>query len=313
MIIPSFKMGAFIGEALESVGAQMYPHWEVIVVDDAGPEDGTRTVVEAFAAKHPEHRVDYIRHDTNQGVSVARRTAFEAARGEYIAFLDADDAFLPDKLSRFTAVLQERRECALVHGPVTLQGNPPPGAADPERWFRHGHSEGPYDAQKRGDYLRSNHICNSTVVCRAKLLNIRDFPDDMAFQYEDWLLWLLLSVRGHFYFHDVVSTRYRCHEGSFTSVIYRSKAARMLAHIELLLAFAPVADAAGLGPVVGRNLLASFATMVGKLDQFDRAQAARKFVNKIMMRAAVADKISLWRGALGRAKRRLLLRSNHGA
>lgn len=312
VIIPSFKMGQFIGEALGSVGAQTYPNWEVIVVDDAGPEDGTRAAVEAFAVKHPDHRVEYIRHETNQGVSVARRTAFKASRGGYIAFLDADDAFLPDKLSRFTSVLQEHRKCALVHGPVTLQGNPPPGAADPERWFRHEHSEGPYDATKRSDYLRSNHICNSTVVCRADFLNIRDFPDDMAFQHEDWLLWLLLSLRGHFYFHDAVLTRYRCHEDSFTSVIYRSKAARMLAHIELLLAFAPIADAAGLGPVVGRNLLAASAAMAGKLDQSNNAQAARKLVNKIMMRAAVASKLSLWRGALGQVKRRLLL-SNHGA
>jgi glycosyltransferase involved in cell wall biosynthesis len=76
VIIPAYKMGQFIGEALDSVGAQTYPYWEVIVVDDAGPEDGTRAAVKAFAAKHPEHRIDYIRHETNQGVSAVRNTAF---------------------------------------------------------------------------------------------------------------------------------------------------------------------------------------------------------------------------------------------
>ena len=87
VIMPAYKMGQFIGEALDSVGARTYPHWEVIVLDDAGPEDGMRAAVEAFAAKHADRRVEYIRHETNQDVSAARNTAMSAAEGSVLAFL----------------------------------------------------------------------------------------------------------------------------------------------------------------------------------------------------------------------------------
>lgn len=84
-------MGQFIGEALESVGKQTYTNWEVLAVDDCGPEDGTREAVESFAKKYPSHRVIYHQHETNGGVSAARNTAIGLARGEYLAFLDPDD------------------------------------------------------------------------------------------------------------------------------------------------------------------------------------------------------------------------------
>ena len=84
-------MGRFIGEALESVGKQTYTNWEVIAVDDCGPEDGTKEAVENFTKKYPSHRVIYHRHETNGGVSAARNTAIGLARGEYLAFLDPDD------------------------------------------------------------------------------------------------------------------------------------------------------------------------------------------------------------------------------
>jgi glycosyltransferase involved in cell wall biosynthesis len=304
VIIPSFKMGQFIGEALESVGAQTYPHWEVIVVDDAGPDDGTREAVEAFAAKHPDHPVQYIRHEMNQGVSVARRTAFEASRGEYIAFLDADDAFLPEKLAKHAAVLQAEPDCVLVHGPVSLQGNIPPGAADPDRWFRDNYVEGSYDARNRHDYLKSNHICNSTVVCRAGSIARGDFPADMVYQYEDWLLWLLLSLRGKFYFCDLRLTRYRCHEGAFSSAIYRSESAKALAEVELLLAFAPAGQSAELGALIGRRLIDCFSLLAGKLAAASDVQEERKrMVGALLLRAAVGQKLSNWRAALGRLKR----------
>jgi glycosyltransferase involved in cell wall biosynthesis len=67
VILPCYKTGQFIGEALESVGVQTYTNWEVIAVDDCGPEDGTRGAVEAFAAKFPDHRILYHRHKLNAG------------------------------------------------------------------------------------------------------------------------------------------------------------------------------------------------------------------------------------------------------
>src|SRR5215831_13863239 len=98
VIIPSYKMGAYIGEALQSVGGQSYRRWEVVVVDDCGPDDGTYDVIKAFRTSFPDHRVECVRHPTNRGVSAARNTAIAAAEGEFLAFLDPDDSWFPDHL-----------------------------------------------------------------------------------------------------------------------------------------------------------------------------------------------------------------------
>jgi len=306
VIVPSFKMGHFIGEALESVGAQTYPHWEVIVVDDAGPEDGTRAKVAAFGAKYPDHRVEYIRHEKNRGVSVARRTAFEAARGEYIAFLDADDAFLPEKMARHVDVLERNADCVLVHGSIEVKGQVSEGAADPINWFNSAYPHGAYTPKSMGGYLKQNHICNSTVVCRSICLSADDFPRGMAFQYEDWLLWLYLSLRGRFYFCDSIVTLYRCHEGAFSSAIHRSESAQALAHYELLLAFSPVAVKAGLDALVARQMLECSKVLAGDVDSEAACKGTRALMGSLFLSAGLQQKWLDSRVALGRAKRLFL-------
>ena len=85
VIMPCYKMGRFIGEALESVGKQTYTNWEVIAVDDCGPEDGTREALEFFAKQFPNNQIIYHRHEKNGGVSAARNMAIELSRGQYLA------------------------------------------------------------------------------------------------------------------------------------------------------------------------------------------------------------------------------------
>jgi len=91
VVIPVLDGERFLAETLESVFAQDYPRFEVIVVDD-GSTDGTADVARSFGA------VRYI-HQSNQGQAVARNTGIAAARGEFLAFLDADDLWTPNKLS----------------------------------------------------------------------------------------------------------------------------------------------------------------------------------------------------------------------
>jgi glycosyltransferase involved in cell wall biosynthesis len=236
--IPSFKMGRFIREALESVGAQTYAHWEVLVVDDAGPEDGTRAAVEAFAAKHPDHRVEYIRHATNQGVSVARRTAYKAARGESIAFLDADDAFLPDKLAKQVRILETHPSAVLVHGAIAPTGGSEAGRNALTRIFACGEYSREYDARTH-DWTARNYICNSTVMVRRKAVHSEDFPARMLFQLEDWLLWSYLKDRGNFYYLHEPVTRYRTHAESWTSSKRGDRGANEFGAIEVMLAGFP--------------------------------------------------------------------------
>ncbi len=105
VIMPCYKMGRFIGDALKSVGKQTYTNWEVIAVDDCGPEDGTKEAVEAFAKQFSNRRVLYHRHEKNGGVSAARNTAIGMAQGEYMAFLDPDDWWVSDYINEQVMIL----------------------------------------------------------------------------------------------------------------------------------------------------------------------------------------------------------------
>lgn len=91
VVIPSHGMGRFVGQALQSVGAQTYRNWEVLLVDDCGPNDGTREAVAGFGRDHPGNRVEYIRNASNIGCGASRNVAFDEARGACFALLDADD------------------------------------------------------------------------------------------------------------------------------------------------------------------------------------------------------------------------------
>jgi glycosyltransferase involved in cell wall biosynthesis len=93
VIIPTYNYGRFIGDALESACAQTYTHTELIVVDD-GSTDDTAARLAPFGA-----RVRYL-YQSNAGPAAARNTGIRAARGAYLAFLDADDVWLPRKLER---------------------------------------------------------------------------------------------------------------------------------------------------------------------------------------------------------------------
>jgi glycosyltransferase involved in cell wall biosynthesis len=102
VVIPAFNRASTIGRALASVSGQTLAAAEVIVVDD-GSSDGTATV--AGACGHPGLRL--IRHASNRGAAAARNTGLRAARGDYIALLDSDDEWTPDKLARQLAELRE--------------------------------------------------------------------------------------------------------------------------------------------------------------------------------------------------------------
>src|SRR6185369_4754962 len=106
----------FIEEAIASVFAQTYPHWELLLVDD-GSTDGGTAIARGYAARHPD-RVRYLEHPghANRGMSASRNLGIAAARGAYVAFLDADDTWLPGKLTAQVALLHTHPEAAMVYG-----------------------------------------------------------------------------------------------------------------------------------------------------------------------------------------------------
>lgn len=95
IITPAFNAARFIAETIKSVKDQTYASWEMIIVDDFS-QDGTSDLVQVFAKE--DLRIHLMRQPQNGGPAVARDTALKAARGRYIAFLDSDDLWLPEKL-----------------------------------------------------------------------------------------------------------------------------------------------------------------------------------------------------------------------
>ncbi|MGN1370254.1 MAG: glycosyltransferase family 2 protein [Aristaeellaceae bacterium] len=104
VIMPTYNCGRFIAASIRSVLAQTVTDWELQIVDDCSTDD-TREVVAAFTAQSP--RIHYTCLGRNGGPAVARNEALRRAAGRYIAFLDSDDLWLPDKLERQIAFMEK--------------------------------------------------------------------------------------------------------------------------------------------------------------------------------------------------------------
>ncbi|MEM9276814.1 MAG: glycosyltransferase family 2 protein, partial [Cyanobacteria bacterium P01_F01_bin.143] len=101
VIVPTYNRSDLLSRAIASIVAQSYPHWEVIVVDDASQEDIAQAVEQI-----DDQRIRYVRHAVNLGGSEARNTGIRKAQGEFVAFIDSDDVWLPQKLQRQLEALE---------------------------------------------------------------------------------------------------------------------------------------------------------------------------------------------------------------
>ncbi|MEE9270455.1 MAG: glycosyltransferase family A protein [Candidatus Krumholzibacteria bacterium] len=125
VIIPCYNGERFIAEAIDSVLDQSFSDLEIIVVDD-GSTDGSKAVVERYVGSERVTRID---HDENRGIAAARNTGVRAAQAEFIAFLDQDDLWYPQKLQKQLRVFEEDRtaEIGLVFSAhkISFMGKPP--------------------------------------------------------------------------------------------------------------------------------------------------------------------------------------------
>jgi glycosyltransferase involved in cell wall biosynthesis len=137
VIIIFYNAERFIQEAIESVFAQVYDTWELLLVDD-GSSDSSSAIAKAAVEQLPS-KVRYLDHPShhNRGKSASRNLGIANARGEYIAFLDADDVWLPHKLKRQVAILDSQPKAGMLYGLsqwwYSWTGNP----ADNQRDFIH--------------------------------------------------------------------------------------------------------------------------------------------------------------------------------
>ena len=113
IVVPTFKRAQYLVRMIDSVVAQTYDDWELIIVDGQSG-DGTAELIDGYRTKLGD-RLVFI-EQTNQGCCIARNTGIDAARGRFVAFLDSDDEFLPTKLERQMALFTLRPELGLVYG-----------------------------------------------------------------------------------------------------------------------------------------------------------------------------------------------------
>lgn len=116
VVTPFLNAGAHLGEAIESVLAQSFGDWELILVDDGSDDDGPE-IARAYAGRHPD-RISVLEHPGRAclGSSVSRNAGGEAARGEWLAYLDSDDVWRPGKLAEQVAIVRAHPEVGLVLG-----------------------------------------------------------------------------------------------------------------------------------------------------------------------------------------------------
>jgi glycosyltransferase involved in cell wall biosynthesis len=183
VVIPTHNRSAFLALAVASVLRQQDVSIEVIVVDEASTDATAEVLAQASDA-----RVRVIRHDTPRGVARARNHGWQSASGEWIAFIDDDDLWAPEKLaSQLAAARASGRDWAYV-GSINidergriLSGQPPP---PPELVVRYLHG---YNAIPGG---------GSNVVARRTLLDAVGPFDARHYNTEDWDMWLRLARRG---------------------------------------------------------------------------------------------------------------------
>lgn len=211
VIIPLYNKEDTIARALDCVLAQTYQDFEVVVVDDGSTDDGA-IVVERYA----DPRIRFIRQ-ANAGVSAARNRGIEEAKGDYVAFLDADDEWLPEFLAEIVALQQEFPECRAqatnyifnsygVKSPTILRKIP----FDNERGVLTNYFE----------VAAHSHppVWTSAVCIERKLLQeIGGFPVGIK-SGEDLLVWANVAVRTHWAYSMKPMAQYNFDQMSFKEI-----------------------------------------------------------------------------------------------
>src|SRR5712692_3480948 len=181
VVIPTFNSADYVVQAIQSVLAQTYQEFEIIVVDDAST-DNTEELLRPFA-----DRICYVRQDRG-GQSAARNRGILQARGELIAFLDADDLWRPTKLARQVEYLKCHPEACLVYTDFTR--GPLPGSNNESR-LRDFKPRDPADVFH--GLLEENFIATPTVMVRRSALARSGLFDPTLRGSEDLDLWLRLA------------------------------------------------------------------------------------------------------------------------
>jgi glycosyltransferase involved in cell wall biosynthesis len=203
VIVPTYNTARFIGAALDSVFAQAYPNYEVIVVNDGSPDTPElERVLERFTG-----RISYIKKE-NGGVSSARNAGIRASTGDLIATLDSDDLWEPNWMSVQVEFLQQNPDVDLVYGNGIIFGDSHPDVLLMDM--------SPSEGEVTFEALVMERCCVPTsgmLVRREAVFGAGLFDENLRWG-EDFDLWLRIAKAGYrIAYHRNVILRYRRHAG----------------------------------------------------------------------------------------------------
>ena len=225
VIIPFYNSEKFIGETVESVFAQTYQNWELLLVDD-GSTDASRGLAMNYADQHPD-KVRYLSHagHQNRGASPSRNLGWKNSQGDIVLFLDSDDILLPKKLETHVLVFEQHPEVDALFGATLFWYGWTHNSADQAKEF----VWEPWKAQGiQADTLiqppgllkpliKSNLMpCPSSLMLRRNILElIGGWPEDIRNIYDDHGLCVKLFLKATLFIAPGWLEKYRIHEDSW--------------------------------------------------------------------------------------------------
>lgn len=118
IIIPVYNSEKYLGETLDSIFRQTYNNYEIIIVDDCS-NDHSKDIISQYIKRYP-NRITYRMNERNSGVAISRNEAISIAKGQYIAFVDSDDVWLPNKLSKQIKLLENNKTCPMSYAKISI-------------------------------------------------------------------------------------------------------------------------------------------------------------------------------------------------
>ena len=206
IIMPSYNTGRFIKETIESVLAQTYPNWELLIVDDCSTDD-TDEVVGVYLS---DERIRYFKNETNSGAAVSRNRALREAKGKWIAFLDSDDLWTPEKLQKQISFMKENDYHFSYTNYVEIDEESKPNGKK---------VTGPKRITKRGMYRYCWPGC-LTVMYDAETVGLIQIADIK--KNNDYAMWLKVCRKATCYLLDETLAKYRKRSGSISNHSYKA-------------------------------------------------------------------------------------------
>ncbi len=216
VVIPCYNHARFLAHAIESVLAQSYSNFELVVVDD-GSTDDTSKVAKGYSM------LNYV-YQENAGRSTARNTGLRLSRAEFIVFLDADDRLLPNALETGINCMHEHPECALVSGHCrVIDSN---GAILPSPRQQHVEQEHYLQLLRGGSYI----WCPAVAFFQRKVFDFVHGFDPALMPVEDYDLYLRITKDFPVYSHNRVIAEYRQHGSNTSRDVTAMEHAALAAH-----------------------------------------------------------------------------------